>query len=173
MSDTPEFSRRFTLAEIGTVPKAVTVTADSAECLALSRRFGLHSLDRLSASAELAATERGIEARGLLSAHLVQTCVATGQRLASSLEEAFRIRFEAPHSDATEDELELSEDDCDVVEHDGQAIDLGEAAAQTLALSIDPFPRAANADEILKAAGILGEADASPFAQLKGMFAKK
>lgn len=56
---------------------------------------------------------------------------------------------------------------CDAMEHDGQAIDLGEAVAQTLGLSIDLFPRAPNADEVLRAAGILGEADASPFAKCR------
>ena len=44
MSAAPEFSRRFALAEIGTVPKHVAVAADGAECAALARRFGLASL---------------------------------------------------------------------------------------------------------------------------------
>ncbi len=57
-------------------------------------------------------------------------------------------------------------------EHDGQAVDLGEAIAQTLGLAINPFPRAPNADEVLKAAGVMQAEDASPFARLKGLFGK-
>jgi hypothetical protein len=60
----------------------------------------------------------------------------------------------------------LVESDCDVVFHDGSAIDLGGAIADTLALSIDPYPRSAGAESALKEAGVLGEAEAGPFAAL-------
>ena len=173
MTDAPEFSRRFPLAEIGTVPKHVEIVADETECAAVARRFGLVSLDLLSAKADLVAVEGAIEARGTLSARLTQSCVATGQPLPAILDEPFRIRFEPPVTEVIEEEFELDADDCDAMEHDGQAIDLGEAVAQTLGLSIDRFPRAPNADDVLKAAGILSEADTSPFAKLKGLFAKE
>ena len=96
MSAAPEFSRRFALAEIGTVPKHVAVAADGAECAALARRFGLASLDLLSAEADLTAVSGAIEARGAMSARLTQSCVATGQPLETRLDEPFRIRFEPP-----------------------------------------------------------------------------
>lgn len=172
MSDTPEFSRRFALADIGAVPKRVRLVADAAECRALARRFRLVALDSLEAEAELMAVDKAIEARGTVSAGLTQSCVATARPLAVTLEEPFHIRFEAPATDAVEEEFELSAEDCDVMEHDGLAVDLGEAVAQTLGLALDPFPRAPDADEVLKAAGILGEEDASPFAKLKGLFEK-
>lgn len=173
MTDTPEFSRRFALADIGTVPKRVSLAADAAECAALARRFGLVSLETLAAEAELAAVNNAIEAIGAVSARLTQSCVATARPLAVEIDEPFRIRFEALDTGNAEEEFELSADDCDVMEHDGQAVDLGEAIAQTLGLAIDPFPRARDADEILKAAGILVEEDASPFAKLKGLFGKE
>ena len=173
MSEAPELSRPFALADIGAAPKSVSIAATEAERTALARRFGLVSLDALSAEAELAAVNSSIEARGTLSARLTQSCVATAQPLAVTVEEPFRIRFEAPDTGAEEEEeFELSADDCDVMEHDGQAVDLGEAVAQTLGLAIDPFPRAPNADAVLKAAGIMAEEDASPFAKLKGLFGK-
>ena len=56
--------------------------------------------------------------------------------------------------------------DCDTIFHDGAAIDLGGAIADTLALSIDPYPRSAGADSALREAGIMTEAEASPFAVL-------
>lgn len=165
-------SRLFALADIGSAPKTVSITADDDERAALARRFGLVSLDALSADVELAAVNHSIEARGTLSAHLTQGCVATAQPLAVRIEEPFRIRFDAPDMGVAEEEFELSAADCDVMEHDGQAVDLGEAIAQTLGLAIDPFPRAPDADEVLKAAGILQEDEASPFAKLKGLFGK-
>lgn len=172
MNELPELSRRFALADIGTAAKPVSISADEAECAALARRFGLAALEALSAKADLAAVNNAIEARGTLSARLTQSCVATAQPLAQMIEEPFRIRFEAPDIGVVVEEFELSADDCDVMEHDGQAIDLGEAVAQTLGLAIDPFPRAPNADDVLKAAGVLSEGEAGPFAGLKGLFGK-
>jgi uncharacterized metal-binding protein YceD (DUF177 family) len=71
-----------------------------------------------------------------------------------------------PESSGPEEEIELGEADCDVVFHDGASIDLGSAIADTLALSVDPYPRSAGADAALKEAGVLTEAEASPFAAL-------
>ena len=62
--------------------------------------------------------------------------------------------------------MELGERDLDVVFHDGSAIDLGSALADTLALSLNPYPRSAGADAALKEAGVLTEEQASPFAVL-------
>jgi uncharacterized metal-binding protein YceD (DUF177 family) len=62
--------------------------------------------------------------------------------------------------------VELEGADLDVVFHDGSVIDLGTAIADTLALSLNPFPRSAEADAALKEAGVLTETEASPFAAL-------
>jgi uncharacterized metal-binding protein YceD (DUF177 family) len=173
MSDAVEFSRRFALADIGAMPKHVRLVADADECRALARRFRLIDVGSLEAEAELAAVDKAIEARGTISARLVQSCAATARPLEVSLEEPFHIRFEASTTEAVEEEFELNAEDCDVMDHDGLAVDLGEAVAQTLGLAIDPFARAPDADEVLKAAGIVGEEDASPFAKLKSLFEKR
>jgi uncharacterized metal-binding protein YceD (DUF177 family) len=65
-----------------------------------------------------------------------------------------------------DEEIELGESDCDVVFYDGAQIDLGGALADTLALSLDPYPRSAGADAALKEAGVLTEEQTSPFAVL-------
>ena len=49
------------------------------------------------------------------------------------------------------------------------AHDMGEAAAETLALTMNPWPRARDADEWLASAGVKREEDMSPFAALKGL----
>ena len=173
MTVQPEFSRRLVLAEIGSSAKPTAIEATGPECLALARRFGLVSLESLTARAEIVAVAKGIEVRGELSARFTQSCAATAQPLMQAIDEPFHIRFEAPEGVAPGEELEVQPEECDIMEHDGLAIDLGEAVAQTLGLAINPFPRAPDADEVLKAAGILGEQDASPFAKLKGLFGKE
>ena len=68
--------------------------------------------------------------------------------------------------------MELAEGELDIVPYEGGAIDLGEAAAQTLVLALDPWPRAPDADVALRAAGVLREGEEGPgnaFAKLKGL----
>ena len=98
---------------------------------------------------------------------LDQSCVVTGEPIAASVDEPFRMIFMAePPASAPEEEIELGEADCDVVFYEGGAIDLGSAIADTLALSLDPYPRSAAADAALKEAGVMTQAEASPFAAL-------
>jgi uncharacterized metal-binding protein YceD (DUF177 family) len=96
--------------------------------------------------------------------------VATGEPLAAVVDTAFSLRF-VPDSagEPGGEEVELSDADCDVLTYADGAVDLGEAAAETLLLALDPFPRSANADAVLKAAGVLAEDEAGPFAALKGL----
>ena len=42
---------------------------------------------------------------------------------------------------AADEEIELGADDCDILPLDGDAVDLGELAAETLSLGLNPYPR--------------------------------
>jgi uncharacterized metal-binding protein YceD (DUF177 family) len=165
----PEFSRPFRLDEIGTAARDVAIEADERERAALARRFGLLSIDRLSASAQLTREAEAVIAQGLLHAEVVQACVASGEPVPGALREEFSLRFVPAGDGQDAEEVELQESELDEVEYEGGAIDLGEAAAQTLALALDPFPRAHNADEKLRDAGVIGEEDAGPFAALRAL----
>ena len=171
----PEFSRCFSLDTIGTVPRSVSISATEAECAALAGRFGLVSLANLAATATLIIRGDAISAQGRFTADVVQSCTASGDDVPAQFDEAFSIRFIAilADGDAT-DEIELLADDCDTVDHDGQSVDLGEAIAQTLGLSLDPFPRSPVAAKVLKEAGVLSEeeVETGPFAGLKGLLGK-
>ncbi len=172
---TPEFSRSFALNTIGTTPRTISITAETDERAALAARFSLIAIDRLEAQAVVVSDGDAILCTGGLSAKVVQECVATAAPVAATLKTEFNIRFVAHLADeAAANEIEIDADDCDIIEHDGQAIDLGEAVAQTLLLALDPFPRAKNAAQILKAAGVLGEDELgnAAFAGLKGLLNK-
>jgi uncharacterized metal-binding protein YceD (DUF177 family) len=83
------------------------------------------------------------------------------------VDEPFELLFvPEPPVAGPEEEIELGQSDLDVVFHDGQVIDLGTSIADTLALSLDPYPRSAGADAALKEAGVISEEQASPFAVL-------
>ena len=148
----------------------IDLAADEAERLAIAERLGLGLLERLEAHVTLSRTGPVVRAEGRLAATLEQSCVVTGEAVAAHVDEPFELLFMPPpeeqHSD---EEIELGEEDCDVVFYDGASIDLGNAIADTLALSLDPFPRSASADSALKEAGILTEEQASPFAALAAL----
>ena len=146
------------------------LVADDQERVGVAKRLGLLSLDRLEAHVALSRSGNVVRAEGRLVASLSQSCVVTGDPIAASVDEPFAILFTPePASGGPDEEVELGETDCDVVFHNGAAIDLGGAIADTLALSIDPYPRSAGADAALKEAGILSEEQASPFAVLAGL----
>lgn len=161
----PEFSRPQRLDTIGAGESRVAVEADPAERAALARRFGLIAIDKLTADFTIRRDAAGIIARGRLSGAVVQPCSVTGDPVPAKIEEDFAIRF-VPEGEGGGDEVELSEEDCDTVFYTGGAIDLGEAAAETLALALDPFPRSPGAAAALREAGVLSEEEAGPFAAL-------
>jgi uncharacterized metal-binding protein YceD (DUF177 family) len=144
----------------------IDLTADAAARDQIAERLGLPGLDRLEAHAVLERDGEEIRAKGRLRASLQQACVITGDPIAARIDEPFELLFRPEPDVAPDEEIELGPDDCDVVFHDGAAIDLGAAIADTLALAIDPYPRSAGADAALKEAGILSEAEAGPFAAL-------
>ena len=166
---TPEFSRPFRLDELGGAPRSVTIESTEAERAALATRFGLLSIENLSASAEMTREGEVVSAKGRLTASVVQPCVASGEPVPAIIAEDFTLRFVPAAADPEAEEIELDESALDEIDYEGGAIDLGEAAAQTLALALDPFPRAPGADEKLREAGVIGEGEAGPFAALKAL----
>lgn len=161
----PEFSRPQRLDAIGAGEHRVAISADAGERAALAKRFGLIAIERLESTMTVHRDASGVVARGHLSGAVVQPCSVTGDPVPAQIEEDFAIRF-LPDGTPEGDEVELSDADCDTVFYTGGAIDLGEAAAETLALALDPFPRSPGADAALRDAGVLGEDEAGPFAAL-------
>jgi uncharacterized metal-binding protein YceD (DUF177 family) len=141
--------------------------ADETERSAIARRLELGGLSCLEAHAVLARNGEIVRATGRLAASLEQSCVVTSEPVPAHIDEPFELIFmPEPPADRPDEEVELGGGDLDVVFHDGAEIDLGGAIADTLALSLDPYPRSAGADAALREAGVLTEAEASPFAAL-------
>jgi uncharacterized metal-binding protein YceD (DUF177 family) len=166
----PEFSRLVRIDTLGEAPRALAIEADESERMALARRFGLIAIDRLAANLSLRRTGEEVVLSGSLQARVVQACVATHEPVPAEVEAPFEILFRSqPDAAAPDTEVELSESELDVVFYEGGSIDVGEAVAETLSLSLDPFPRAPGAEEALKAAGVIGEEEAGPFGALAAL----
>ena len=166
----PEFSRPVRLDTLGPAPRKLEIAAEPAEREALARRFRLVAVDRLTAEATLARDGDEVIARGRISAAVVQSCVASGEPVPAEIDESFDLVFRPDAAEVgADDEVELGAAELDVIFYGGAAVDLGEAAAETMALALDPYPRTPQADAALKAAGVKSEEEAGPFGALAGL----
>lgn len=143
--------------------EAVVIEADEAERAKLAGRFGLTEIKGLRAEVELEAEKSAIRATGTLTAELVQPCAISGEDFDVSVCEDIDLRFvqesNLPESQTDDGEIEvdLTAEDSDEIEYEGEMFDLGEAVAQTLGLAIDPYAEGPRADEARKAAGLSDE----------------
>ncbi len=163
----PEFSHVVTLAEAAQ-GRTMRLEADEAVRAAIAKRLDLVALDRFVVTAEVRAVAGGMAAKGEIDAAVVQGCAATALPVPAKLTEPFDLRFltgAEPVVDPDE-EIEISDGDCDILPLEDDRVDIGEAAVQTLSLALDPFPRHPDADRILAEKGVLREEQAGPFAAL-------
>ncbi len=165
---TPEFHRPVRIDQLGEGDLRQRIEADGDERRRLMGRFGLLALDSLVADYVLRRDAAGIVATGHLRAQVAQPCVASGEAVPESVDEPFTLRF-LPEASVDSSELELDDDAMDTMFYSGAAIDLGEAAAETLALALDPYPRSPHAEEALRSAGVLKEEEATPLTALGGL----
>ncbi|HYI42800.1 MAG TPA: DUF177 domain-containing protein [Sphingomicrobium sp.] len=167
---TPEFSRPVRIDTLGFEPRAIEIDANEEERAALARRFGLVEIRSLAASLTLSRKGDEVAMKGRLRAGVTQSCVVTDAALDAKVDEPFDVLFRPqPASTGAEDEIELGESELDVVFYDGGAIDIGEAVAETLSLSLEPYPRAPDAEEVLRAAGVKSEEEAGAFGALAAL----
>lgn len=170
MIDAPEFSHIVRLSEIGSKPQTGKLSADQEQRRALALRFDIPKISSIAATYKLVAGERGIAFTGMLTSDLHQSCAITGEALPVKIRDKFDILFiPKPDPSELEEEIELTEEECDIVEYEQAQIDLGEAIAQTLYLSLDPYPRGPDADNVAKKKGLKSEAEAGPFGVLAAL----
>ncbi len=150
MSQQPELSRRIQVRTLGTMRAGsialdTTVEASPAECAALARRLDVPSVQAVRCRFRLSGADPSgrVTADGLLQATLDRICVATLDQFTATVAEQFTVRFvpdEQMPDDATRGEASLDPDEDDDLPYGNGTIDLGEAAAEQLALALDPYP---------------------------------
>lgn len=162
--DVPEFSRPVPLHRLGAEPFRQDIAATASERDALARRFDLIAFDRLSASVELAREAGGtILLRADFVAEFAQNCIVTLDPVPGALRQSFAVRYGPP--EAEPDALQLADEAEPAFEPlAGEVIDIGEAVAQEVSLSLPPFPRSSEAVIDEDSAG--GDSAEGPFAVL-------
>jgi hypothetical protein len=142
----PEFHRPVPAERVGEAGFEQRVEADAAERVALAQRLGVPALLALSCRFRLTRAPGGVAgvivAEGRLEARLTRVCVVSLEEFETAMAENFRVRFTPAGQES--DAIDLDADD--EIPYGGGGLDLGEAAAQQLALALDPYPRRPEAD---------------------------
>jgi uncharacterized metal-binding protein YceD (DUF177 family) len=158
----PEFSRLVPLAGVGRDKFAQDIEASPQEREALARRFDLVALDRLAATVTLRREGNGeIVLEAAWEARFVQNCVATLEPVEGSASDVFMLRY--GQREEAGRLLLLDVEAADFEPLPSEAIDIGEAVAQELSLSLPMFPRHA---EAASDASVVEQRGETPFAAL-------
>ena len=153
---TVELSRPFPPERIGRMGDYV-VEANAEECATLAQRMRIPAV--LWLRCVLRGRQNGdvVDVEGVLTARVTQDCVVTAEPFEQEVSERFAVQCVPEGQEDEEDDP----DSVDQVTYRNNVIDLGELAAEQLALALDPYPRSPGA--VLP----VGEDDAAhPFAGL-------
>ena len=153
---TPEMPRPLAVDRL---PGELLVEADEAERDLLSRRLRIEAVLSLTCRFRLRRAGAAVLADGALDARVVQSCVVSLEPVEQEVHELFTLRFVPSGEEREDDDPEAP----DELPYEGGRIDLGEAAAEQLALALDPYPR--RPDAVLEAGGE-EDGTANPFAGL-------
>ena len=166
-ANAPEFSHIVTLADAAQ-GRNLKLEADDAARAAVAKRLGLVALDRFVVTADVRAVAAQLCTTLASIRPVTAIPPATDMPVPARIDETFDLRFlrDIEPSVEADDEIEIGGADLDMLPLEGERADVGEAAVQTLSLSLDPFPRHPDAARILAEKGVLSEEAAGPFAAL-------
>lgn len=148
------------------------ITAEPDELVALARYLDVDRIDRLSLAGFISPTGKdGWRVRGRLVAKLEQSCVVSLAPIRSRHDAEVERRYLPATRISAEHEVLVSLDDEDLPDPFTDTIDPAQLAIESLALMIDPYPRAEGAElgqYVFAAPGVtpLSDKASQPFASL-------
>jgi uncharacterized metal-binding protein YceD (DUF177 family) len=125
----------------------VALAAAEANLAAIARFIGVERVEALAFEGRVRGWQaHGWRVTGRVTARVVQSCVVTLEPVEAAIEAELDRTF-LPVAELPEapEEVELTEDSLDAPDPLGDAIEIGALVLETLALELDPYPRAADA----------------------------
>lgn len=150
MTDNLTLKATVNVSELEKEPKSFSLRGTEAELADVAERFDLIAVEALSGTLSVSdkGAGQGILVTGALAAKFTQKCIATLEPVHEELETEFELLLVDPEmADRMDDEgvyLDADAPDYDALE--GDDIPLGEILAQTLSISMNPYPRADGAE---------------------------
>jgi uncharacterized metal-binding protein YceD (DUF177 family) len=149
--------------------RTIVAAATDEERAEITAFLEVSDVPRLEVDLKALPLRGGIRVTGRLRADVVQPCVVTfvpvHQAIDEPVDRIFQPGREAPQTGGGEVFVDLEADDTPDY-FDGPELDLSDLVLETLALAIDPYPRApgASVEDVLPQDE---DDDSSPFASLK------
>lgn len=145
------FSYRLALKPGADARPATARVADAAERAAVAAVLAIADVEALAVEARLEAVDGVFRCRGEVCARVVQACVVTGEAVAQDVAAPFErfLIVGTPPRDEAAIAVDPNERDIDYL--DEPVVDLGAIAVEELALALEPYPRAPDADAVLAA----------------------
>jgi len=145
-----------------------TLTATPDECASVASALGIRACDRLTLDYRLVPHGRNrAQLTGQVIATISQSCVVSLEPVAQDIAAPVKVQFEPEIVVPATDEQELDPDALDTEALVDGRCDLGQVAYEILAIEMDPYPRASDADEGWEGETIAADERQSPFAALQ------
>jgi len=152
--------------------REIEVLANAEQRAAIAERLEISAVDHLEAKLGITRFRGGMRVLGEVKARTVQPCVITFvpvlQDIQEPIDRIFLPASEGPKTSTSHPEVFVDLEG-DIPDHfEGNEVDLSELIIETVALALDPYPRAEGAS--LDQIGVpLDDDEASPFASLKSL----
>lgn len=157
--------------------RSLDVAATESQRSRIAERLGIVSVENLAAALKATAFRGGVRVTGRLEAAVTQACVVTFDPVPETISEPLDRIFLPGGGDTGESrsgEVFVDLENDDLPDHfEGPEVDFAEYLVETLALALDPYPRASGA-EIADDGPLSGDEEPrSPFAGLQSLKPEK
>lgn len=149
-TDAP-FSHRIALKPGAEARPVTTREADAAERASVTAVLGIEGVEALAVEACLETVDGVFRCRGEVRARVVQACVVSGRPVVQDVIAGFERFLVVGAAPVVEAAIDVDPDERDVDYLDEPVVDIGAIAVEELALALDPYPRAPDADAVLAA----------------------
>ncbi len=158
------------LDQMPTAGRDLALVADASVCAEIAAFLEITAVERLEVRLHAVRFRGGMRVTGRLVARIEQPSVVTlepvFQDIAEPIDRIFLPGGEKAFAIAANAEVFVDPEGEDIPDHfEGNEADLSDLIIETLALAIDPYPRAAG--ESVEVVGDPVDEDESPFARLK------
>jgi len=155
----------------------VVVAATDEQRIAIAEQLKITAIEKLDATLSAKRFRGGIRVLGQLKAVIEQPCVITFEPVTQVIDEPIDRVFLPSHDKAhsvpqgAEIFVDVAGDD-EPDRFDGPEVDLSDLIIETLALALDPYPRAAGASVASIKVDDGDDGEVSPFSRLKALKTK-
>ncbi|HVW92145.1 MAG TPA: DUF177 domain-containing protein [Devosia sp.] len=172
-TEEPLLDARIRIDNIPPEGREIEVKADAAQRAAIAERLDISAVDKLEAKLKLTRFRGGLRVAGRLDAITEQPCVVSfvpvKQTIGEEVERVFLPAAEQPAVSVAHPEVYVDLEADELPDYfEGHEVDLSEALVETVALALDPYPRAegVSIDDLELPEE---EEEVSPFAGLKSL----